>query len=90
MAKVIYELAEDISLTGITVYRKFADGVHKAYRLNTDDGYVMYDTSANDTVLDEDGNEVETINFCTLAYIPVSVPVDEWTWVAVQEEITYE
>ena len=85
MAEIIYEVANDISLENITVYRGMRDGVLKNYKLVANEGYVMYDTEEEIYELDENGNEVQVTYYCRLVYIPASIPVSNWTYVAIPE-----
>ena len=87
-----------IALPNITVYELLQDGVLRGHRLTANEGYVIYDTSANevepkidpetgDLVFDEHGNviEIPVTYYFRQATIPVNVPVENWTWVAVPE-----
>ena len=85
MAEVIYELATDISLENITVHRRYYNGTLSAYRLTANDGYVMYDTQEEIFETDENGNEVQVIYYCRQVAIPTSVPIKNWSYVAVLE-----
>lgn len=85
MAVYTYEIATDISLPNITVYRRLKDGELTAYRLTANEEYVMYNTASDFTHIDEEGNEYERIEYYRQATISKSVPVEDWTWVAVPE-----
>lgn len=93
-----------ITLPNITVYEVIQDGTIIGYRLIANDGYVMYDTTANDTgalidpetgdfVIDpETGDIVEvpvTYYYREVTY-PVRVPIENWSWVAVLESTVDE
>jgi len=52
MADYTKELANDIAVENITVYRKYRDGEHYAYEAVANEGFVIYDETANDTELD--------------------------------------
>lgn len=90
MATVTYKLAPDISLENITVHRRYYDGVLSAYRLTANEGYVMYDTEEKIYELDENGNEVRVTYYCRQVTIHVSVPIENWTYVAVLESTVDE
>ena len=95
MAEIVFEVATDITLPNITVQRKYADGVLMAYRLTANDGYVMYDTAANDTETNldpETGMEIEypVIYYYRQVTYPVRIPVENWTHVAVLESTVDE
>lgn len=85
MATITFEPATDITLSNITVQKVLSDGTLIGYRLTANDGYVMYDTSDDYTITDPDGNTYEEIHYFRQATIPKSVPVENWTWVAVPE-----
>lgn len=81
----VYELANDIVLHNITVYRGMRNGVLKSYKLESNDGYVMYDTEEVIYEPDENGNEVQVIYYCRLVYIPATISPENWTYVAIPE-----
>ena len=86
MAVYTFEVAEDIVFPNMTVYRKFKDGVHSAYRVNANDGYVMYDTTANNTELDPDTMEEISVNYYyRMVGVPLSVNWSTFPYVAVPE-----
>lgn len=84
MAVYTREIATDIVFPNITVYRKFKDGVHYAYDIYSNDGYVMYDTTAQDTEIDPDTlEEIPVTYYYTWLSRPLSFSFDNFTWVAV-------
>lgn len=85
MVEFIREVATDISLPNITTQRLYADGVHVAFELTVNPGYVIYNTSADYMIPDEDGNMVELISYFRFCCIPADIPVENWTWVAVPD-----
>ena len=66
-----YEISTEHNIyEGMTVYDRFADGVPSGWRVNADEGYVFYDTTANDTELDESGVvEVPVTYYYTLMHL---------------------
>lgn len=53
---VTYEISTEHNIyPGMTVYDCFSDGVPSGWRVNANEGYVFYDTTANDVELDESG-----------------------------------
>lgn len=79
-----YELATDIVFPNISVYRKFRDGVHCGYEVYSNEGYVMYDTAANDTeILDPEVGPVPTTYYYTWLSCPLNFNFANFTWVAV-------
>ena len=84
MAVYTQEIATDIILTNITVYRKYRDGVLCGYEVYTNEGYVMYDTTANNTEVDpETWEEYPVIYYYTWLSCPVRTNFDTFTWIAV-------
>lgn len=73
MAEFKNELATDINLQNISVYRKFRDGVHCAYEVFADEGFVMYDKKAQNTELDPETNEIVPV---TYYYTWISCPLN--------------
>lgn len=80
----------NIILPNITVTEVISGGEVIGHRLTANEGYVMYDTSANDVIPRPDPETGEIIPVPIIYYfrevtIPVRVPVENWTWVAVPE-----
>lgn len=98
-----YARSTTITLPNITVEEVLQDGVVRGYRLTADEGYVVYDTAANDVepkedpetgdyIFDEDGNivEVPVIHYFRQVTVPVNLPLEKWSWRAVREETAAE
>lgn len=99
MAEYTYEIATDIGIPNITIKRCYIDGVLSAYHLTSNDGYVMYDTTANHTEILEDENglpvyddngefiEISVIYYYRFAAISARYDPSTWQndWVAVLE-----
>lgn len=84
MATWTYEVATEYDFPNITVYRRYKDGVHNSWRVNANDGYVMYDTTANDYEIDpETMEEIPVTYYFTVMSCPLNYPFDNFTWVAV-------
>ena len=88
MAEYTREIATEFNFPNITVYRKFCDGVQYGWRFESNEGYVMYDTTAEDTEpwVDPDTDEiipVPTIYYYTNVDCPLRYDWDNFTWVAV-------
>ncbi|MBQ8552301.1 MAG: hypothetical protein IJ428_05770 [Clostridia bacterium] len=82
-----YEIATEYNFPNITVYKSFNDGVHNGYRVNSNDGYVMYDKSANNTELDpETMMEVPVIYYYRVMHCPLNYNFANFTWVAVPRD----
>lgn len=82
---VTYE-PSTVYLPNITVEKQMADGVHIAYRLTANEGYVLHDTTADETIYDPDGNVIEVfVQYFRRAYIPIKYDPSVWTWEAVLE-----
>lgn len=78
------EAATDIVFPNITVYRRYLDGVHCAFEVYSNEGYVMYDTTANVTELDPDTmEEIPVTYYCTWITCPASYNFDNFPWAAV-------
>lgn len=86
MAVITYEITTDIVIPNITVEKQFIDGVHKAYRLTANEGYVLHSPSLDVEVEDYETGEIHIEQYyyrqCT---IPVVRPVSTWDWHAVLE-----
>lgn len=87
MAVYTQEEATDIVFPNITVYRRYRDGVHCAYEVYTNDGYVMYDATANYTEVNPDTmEEIPVTYYYTWLTCPVSYNFDNFPWVAVPRD----
>ena len=84
---VVYEIATDIVLPNITVERKITDGVHRAYRLTANEGYVLHSPSLDVEVPDPYTGETHIEQYYyRQATITVVQPVANWDWHAVLED----
>ena len=78
------EIATDIVFPNITVYRRFCDDVLSSYEVYSNDGYVMYDTTAEDYERpDPDSEPIPTIYYYTWVSFPARFNFANFTWVAV-------
>lgn len=57
MAVYTEEIATEFSFPHIDIYRRYADGEFWGYKVLAQEGYVFYDTTANDTTIDEETME---------------------------------
>lgn len=86
MAEYTETLATDITFPNIDVYRTYRDGVQTGYRVVPQEGYLMYNTAANDTEYDpETDTEVPIIRYYHVLHCPLIFDFDNFTWVAVLE-----
>lgn len=97
MATYTTEVNTSYNIPNITVYNKLEDGVLYGYHVIPNEGYVMYDSTANDTepildengdfMLDENGEMIvrPTIYYCRLAGVPLRLPNKPYDYVAVLE-----
>ena len=86
MSIIAFENATDIMLDNITVQRKYVNGVHTAYRLTANDGYVLHnpDTDIEDT--DRLTGEVAVItSYCKQATMAARYEPSTWPWKAMLE-----
>ena len=95
MAQIVYVVSPTITLPNITVEEKYADGVLISHRLTANEGYVIYDTSANDVEYEtnpETGEDIEipVIYYYRQVTYPIRVPVENWDYVAVLESTVDE
>ena len=88
--EISYKLSTSKILPNITVEDMLQNGVLIGHRLTANDGFVIYDTAANDVVPKtnlETGEiiPVPIIYYFKEAVIPIRIPFNNWTWVAVPE-----
>ena len=86
MAEIIYQ-PKDFNFPNITIEGGYSNGVLSLYRMAANDGYVMYDTTANDTETDPDTmEEIPVIYYYTISILPLNYPFDNFPWVAVPRD----
>lgn len=84
MAEYTETLATDITFPNIDVYRTYRDGVQTGYRIVPQEGYLMYNTAANDTEYDpETDTEVPIIRYYHVLHCPLIFDFDNFPWRAV-------
>jgi hypothetical protein len=87
MAVYTFEVATEYNFPNITVYRKLTDGVQTAWRINANEGYVFYDTTANNTDFDpETMEEIPVIYYYTVASLSMRTDMENFHWVAVPRD----
>lgn len=87
MATYRYEVATDLQYENLTIYRRYVDDVHSGYRLNANEGYVFYDSSAEDFAPDPDTGVLKpVVYYSTLAYLPLNYNFDNFSYVAVSRD----
>lgn len=80
------EVNPNYSIPNITVYNKYCDGEHYAFKVVPNDGYVMYDSTANNIELDPDTmEEISVIYYYRSSDIPLRSENYINVWVAVLE-----
>ena len=98
MATYTEKKNKEYDIPNITVFNKYCDGEHCAFRVVPDKGYVMYDSKSDDyeQQIDADGNPVfdkndEPVSVKVTYYyrqsnVPLTRPNRPYDWVAVLEE----
>ena len=83
-----YVLSTEFSFPNISVYTRYWNETEfSGYRINANEGYVFYDTTANDTEIDpETMEERPVIYYRTLAYLPRNYNMDNFPYVAVPRD----
>ena len=86
MAIITYETATDIEKDNIIIEKKFADGEQTSYKLTANEGYVLYDITGDEEVVDPETNTMTIIkNYYRYVVIPVRYTPDTWQWEAILE-----
>lgn len=100
MAVFTYELATEYSFPNILLYKTLRDGVHVAWKVYPADGYVMYDSTAENYELQQDPEtgelvqdpetgefiEVPVTYYFVDVDLPLNYPFDSFPWVAVPRD----
>ena len=81
------ELSTEHNFPGISVYKKLEDGVHYAWEIRANEGYVFYNVNANDVEWNEDlQEEVPVIYYYTEKSLPLRFNFANFPWVAVPRD----
>ncbi len=87
MAVYTKEIATEYNFIGITVYKTLCDGVQTGWEIRASDGYVFYDTTANNTDIDPDTmEEISVTYYYTVASLPLREDMVNFRWVAVPRD----
>lgn len=87
MAVWTKELNTNYNFPHIDIYNRLCDGVLSGYQAISHDGYVMYDTTANNTETDpETMEEIPVTYYYTLRGFPKTFNFNNFTWVAVPRD----
>lgn len=86
MAVYTEELNTNVNFPNISIYNRLKDGVLCGYKALPNEGYVMYDSTANDTELDLETMEERPVIYCrTIALLPLNANFDNFPYIAVLE-----
>lgn len=82
-----YEVNTEYNFPNITLYNWLRDGVLVGYRINANEGYVFYDTNANDVEIDPETNEERPVTYYyTVAGLNPRYNFDNFSYVAVPRD----
>lgn len=85
MATFDYELATDYNFPNINIYRRYKDGEFNGWQAETEDGYVMYDTTAKDTEYNpEIDTETPVRYYYTTSTLPKMYDISKFPYKAVR------
>lgn len=90
MIVITFESETEITRPNITIVRKYSDGVHKAYHLTPNEGYVMFNPNNDDAMEEIDPITGETVTviyryYYRFASVVASRPENINNWTAVPE-----
>lgn len=89
MERAVYteQIANDIVLANMTVYRTYRDGVHNGYNVYANEGYVMYDpnTDVFESLDPETDETIMFTNYFRMVGFPLRINFDTFPYVAVLE-----
>lgn len=78
------ELNTNYNFPHINIFNRYRDGVQTGYEARTEDGYVMYDTTANNIEFDPVTMEERPVTYYyTLRGFSMRTNFDNFPWVAV-------
>ena len=78
------EITEEYTFPNITLYKKYRDGVHYAWFVAPEEGYVMYDTTDENFEIDPvTMEEIPVTYYYTMVNLPLKYDFDNFPWRAV-------
>lgn len=84
MAEWTREINTNYNFPNINILNVLEDGVLSRYEAVPQEGYVMYDTQAEDYIVDPETTELVPVTYySTLVGMPKTFDFDNFTWVAV-------
>lgn len=88
MANWTFEVSEEHNIyPNLTVYNRLEDGAEAGWRVNANEGYVFYNTRANNTEIDPDTMEERPVTYYyTVSYLPRNYNWDNFDFVAVPRD----
>lgn len=91
MAIYTREIATEFNFPNITVYKVLKDGVLSFYEVETNEGYVMYDTTANDVEMNPETMETFPVTYYhTILCAPETYNFANFSWIAVPRDTVDE
>lgn len=82
-----YVVSSEHNYPNITVYRRIIDDVQTGWRINANEGYVMYDPTRNDTEIDPDTMEERPVTYYyTVKSAPLNYNWDNFHYIAVPRD----
>jgi hypothetical protein len=91
MAVYTEELNTNFNYPHIDIFNRLRDGELTGYQARTHEGYVMYDTTANNTEQDPDTfEEIPVTYYYILRGFPKTYNFDNFPWVAVPRDSVNE
>ena len=86
MNKWTYEKETKFNFEHITIYKRLCDGVQTGWMMEADNGYVFYDTTANNTYVDaQSGIVIPIVYYYRSRYLNLNRDFNTFPFVAVQE-----
>ena len=86
MAEYTETINTTYNIPNITVYNLYRDSEHYAFRVEANTGYVMYDTTEENYIIDpETEEEIPIAYYYRDCHIPVTRPNEPYNWCAVLE-----
>ena len=87
MATWTYEVSTEHNYPNITVYKGLRDGVHANWRVNANEGYVFYNSTAIDTEYNpETGEDIPVTYYYTEAILTLNYNFANFPYVAVPRD----
>jgi hypothetical protein len=86
MAAWTHEEAKEFNFPNITIYKRSKDGIQTGWRMNANEGYSFYDTTANDVETNPETMEIIPVTYYyKVRYLSLDRDFSQFPFVAIPD-----